>query len=210
MSHQRGAARSSEAIFGISTCPAFDARHRARALVAVQRKRIGAQLLGPESFLEGLREASLPVWPARLRGPRNPSQRQAENRGVWPSTHSPAPRRARSAAVRSSPFDVENGVVRVLPTLLDETASRAAVLDEAVSVCVAVTIHPFESRLDVRPDRADEIQIARCLVILTGQRHEQRRRVDRAVVVPEGNLAEPGHLAVTLLVDDLAGLRFTL
>jgi hypothetical protein len=36
--------------------------------------------------------------------------------------------------------------------------------------------------------------------------HEERRCVHRAVVAPEGHLAERGHLAAAHLVQDLAGL----
>ena len=48
--------------------------------------------------------------------------------------------------------------------------------------------------------------VARALPVQAGERDEQRRRVDRAVVAAEGHLAEVRELAFAHLVQDLAGL----
>ena len=48
---------------------------------------------------------------------------------------------------------MENRVVRILPTLMDEAVLRlAAIFDEAVAIQVAIAIDPGERALDVWPD----------------------------------------------------------
>ncbi len=83
----------------------------------------------------------------------------------------------------------------------------ARVLDEAVAVAVAVVVDPVERALDVRPDVSEELAVARAVPILAGEHHEERRRVDAAVVAAERHFAHARHLAVAHLVDDLARLR---
>ena len=82
---------------------------------------------------------------------------------------------------------MKDGVVAVLPTLVREALLRfAVVLHEAVAVAVAVLVAPAQSRSDTWPDCLDGRSIAGGVVILTGQHDEQRRRVDGAIVAPEG------------------------
>src|SRR5437867_1408736 len=55
------------------------------------------------------------------------------------------------------PVGVENRIVRVLPTLMDETEFRhASIFHEAVAIGVAIMIDPCERALDVRPNRLNE------------------------------------------------------
>ena len=82
-----------------------------------------------------------------------------------------------------------------------------AVFDEAVAVAVAVVVHPVQRRLDVRPQPLRERDVAGALEMRAGQRHEERRRIDAAVVAAERHLAEDGHFAIARFVQDLAGLR---
>ena len=96
----------------------------------------------------------------------------------------------------------------VLPALVGQALlGLAGIFHEAVAVAVAVGVDPFQRELELRPDRPDRAEIARDLVILRCQHHEERRAVDGAVIVPEGHLAEHRHLAATGLVQHLSGLR---
>ena len=67
-------------------------------------------------------------------------------------------------------------------------------------------VDPVERALDVGPDRFQEGAVAGAAPVGAGEHHEQGRGVDRAVVAAEGDLAQPGHLPVADLVDDLARL----
>ena len=71
---------------------------------------------------------------------------------------------------------VHHRIVGVLPALVNETGRRATlVLDEAVTIAVAVPVDPAERRLDGRPDRVDEGQITRALEVHAGKCDEQGR-----------------------------------
>ena len=113
----------------------------------------------------------------------------------------------RDRALGQLAVGVEDRVLRVLPALVAEAAlAPGGVLDETVAVAVAVVVDPAQRRLQVRPDRADGLEVAGALVVHARQHHEQRRRVDAAVVQPERHLAEARHFALAGLVQDLAGL----
>ena len=58
----------------------------------------------------------------------------------------------------------------------------------------------------MRPQAADEVEVAGALQVGAGQHQEERRRIDAAVVAAERHLAERRHLAAASLVQDLAGL----
>ena len=99
-------------------------------------------------------------------------------------------------------------VARVLPALVEQPGRRAPlVLDEAVAVAVAVRVDPLERGERVRPERADEVEVAGPAVRLVEEDQPQRRRVDRAVVRPVRELPGPGQLADAQLVEDLARLH---
>ena len=52
---------------------------------------------------------------------------------------------------------MEDGIVRVFPTLLHQTFGRALfVLDEAVAIAIAVFINPAQRTLDARPQFLQE------------------------------------------------------
>ena len=57
-----------------------------------------------------------------------------------------------------------------------------------------------------RPERPQRLGLPGAVQPGAGQRHEQRRRIDAAVVAAERHLAQFRHLAVAHLVQDLAGL----
>ena len=65
---------------------------------------------------------------------------------------------------------VENGIVRVFPSLLHQSVLGAPrVFHEAVAIAVAMLVDPLQGGEDVRPDFAQEIQIRRALVVGSGQ-----------------------------------------
>ena len=147
----------------IRHCAAFDETHAARALVAVERQRVDAEVLAPERALERLVQL-LGLLVKRPRPARIAQRsRRAPPRGASPHRRSPAPRRARSAPRRaprrrgrprraspSSPGSTRPGL------------GGADVLDEAVAVAVAVAIDPVERGLDVRPDACGSSRGRRC------------------------------------------------
>src|SRR5215831_2373323 len=99
----------------------------------------------------------------------------------------------------------------IFPTLVNETVFRpAAVFDETITICVAVTIDPLERALDVRPDRLDKSAVTRAFVISSCQDHKKRSRVDASVVTPEGHLSQNRHFIIAELMQYLAGLRILL
>src|SRR5690606_40091510 len=100
-------------------------------------------------------------------------------------------RASRKRAVR-----VEGGVVADLPALDRQPLGRLAVVfNEAVAVAIAESVDPCEGCLDVRPQAADGGEVVRAVQIGAGEQDEERRRVDAAIISPERNLAEFGHLA---------------
>ena len=97
--------------------------------------------------------------------------------------------------------------MRILPSLIGQALLRLPVIfDEPVAVAIAVGVDPAQRRLGVRPQGAYGGQVAGAHEVLAQQQHEQRCRVDAAVIAAEGDLAQISHLAVAHLVHDLAGL----
>jgi hypothetical protein len=101
--------------------------------------------------------------------------------------------------------------VRVLPSLLGQPLfGLPRVLDEPVTIAVAVPFDPGQRAIDVAGQRADERHVAGPSQVRGRQHHEERRRIDAAVVAPERHLAESGHLPAPRLVQDLPRLRVAL
>ena len=82
----------------------------------------------------------------------------------------------------------------------------AVVLDETITVWIAIAVDPPQRRLHMGPQRSYRREISRALEVFAGQEDEQRCRVDAAVVPAEWNFAEARHLAVAHLVQDLSRL----
>ena len=102
---------------------------------------------------------------------------------------------------------MEDGIEGVLPALVAQPARRRLeVFDEAVVVAIAGAVDPRQRAVDRRPQAAQRVEIAGRLRIAAGQHDEQRRRVDAAVIKPERNLAQRGHLAGAHLVQDFTRL----
>src|SRR5215831_5119046 len=94
---------------------------------------------------------------------------------------------------------------------MDETVFRsAAVFDETITIYVPISIDPFKSALDVRPNGLHKSAVTRALVICACQHHKKRRRVDAAIVTPERHLTQNGHFIIAKLMQHLAGLRVLL
>src|SRR4051794_21486613 len=102
---------------------------------------------------------------------------------------------------------MEDGIVRVLPALICKAAVRLPVVfDEAITVAITVRVDPAQRRFDARPDLRESRAVPGALEVHSGEHHEERSRIDRAVVAAERHLAQVGHLAMASLMQDLAGL----
>src|SRR5262249_9047646 len=106
---------------------------------------------------------------------------------------------------------MEDGIMGIFPTLMNETVFRpATVLDETVTVCVAIAVDPLKRALDVRPNRLHKSAVTRALVICACQHHKKRRCIDAPVVAPEWHLTQDRHFVIAELMQDFAGLRILL
>src|SRR5690606_27445926 len=74
----------------------------------------------------------------------------------------------------------------------------------------AVCRHPGQGSLDRGKRGREEISVARAPVVLPCQLHEQRRGVDAAVIMAEGDLAQVRHFSQAALVEDLPWLGIEL
>ena len=184
--------------------------HAAGLLVAIERQRIAADLLAPEGVLEVLLQLVRLLGEAH--GQHRVAQRARQQRGRAPRLVDVALHLAqRDRWLGQAPVGMEHRVLRVFPALLYQAFVAApAVFDEAVAVEVAVAVDPLQRQQHLRPDAADEFEVAGARVVGAGQQHEQRRGVHRAVVAAERNLAGGRHLALARLVQDLARLGIAL
>src|SRR5215217_5021930 len=106
---------------------------------------------------------------------------------------------------------MEDGVIRVFPALISKAAAGfAEVLDETVTVPVAVYVYPCQRRFDIGPYRRDGLDVAGAVKIHPGQQEEQRGGINGAVVAPEWHLAQIGHLAQPPLMQNFARLSIGL
>src|SRR4029077_10852053 len=102
---------------------------------------------------------------------------------------------------------MENGVVAVLPCLVEESgARRARIVDEATAAALHAALHPRGRRQQVRPEPVDERGVARAALVGTRQHDEQWSRVDSTVILAKRDLLQSRHLTAAHLVQDLAGL----
>ena len=88
----------------------------------------------------------------------------------------------------------------------EPVARLSGVFNKAIPVAIAITIHPQQGSLDIRPNALDEPNIIRPLQVGAGEDYEQRRSVDASVVARERHLAQCRHFAVPGFVKNLAGL----
>lgn len=192
---------------GPEAMPRVGGEHPARALLAVERKRIAFKLVTPkhllESLLDGFCLVSQPI--RKLAHPEGGGEgRPLPASGVHVALHLAK----RDWARGKRAVFVEDRVAGILPSLIDEAHRRMAeVLDQAVAIAVPVPLHPGERELDVRPNAANQVQVPGAPRVGACEHDEERRRVHASVVAAEGNLSQRGHLAAAHLVNDLSGLR---
>ena len=203
-------ARSAVGDAGEQALAGVGGAHAAGPFPAVEGQGVGVEVFAPEGRLEALpqrrRLAVQFVGP-----PRAPQDAGQQGGGAAGRVDVALDLAQGDGSGRGRAVGVEDRVVRILPSLVDEALRVAAgVLDEAVAVGVAVVVDPAQGGFDVGPDRLDERPVGGAFVVGARQEHEQRRGVDAAVVAAERDFAEGGHLAAARLVEDLARLGVAL
>src|SRR3954452_23168302 len=118
--------------------------HATGLLLRVESERIGRQLLAPERAIEVFSQLARAL--RLLFGDGAVAEPLGETGQAEPCRVDVALDLAqRDRAFGKGPVAVEDGIRRVLPSLLHESVLRAAsVLDEAVGVAVAGTVDPRE------------------------------------------------------------------
>src|SRR5271154_1159244 len=103
---------------------------------------------------------------------------------------------------------VEDRILRILPALLEQAGLRLSrILDEAIAIDIPEVIDPIKSCANVGPDAAQELYIRGASIVEGSEKDEERGRIHTAVVHPKGDLAQPCHLALARLMQDLSRLR---
>src|SRR5260370_15746158 len=131
--------------------PGVGGAHAAPLLVAVERHRVSADLLAPETILEASLQRLRLLQPSPFEGAVAENGRQL--RGAIPGCIGIALHLAeRDRRIGEPAVGVKDRIRGVLPALVDETAHRfAAILDESLVVDVAVSLHPQHRGPDVGP-----------------------------------------------------------
>ena len=143
---------------------------------APARRRRGRRTRSAASKGQRRRSAS----PRRVRARSSSPSAAARSAACMLAPHrrSPAPRRARSGPSASVPSAWKTASCESFQPWLREAAlGGAGVLDEPVAVGVAVTIHPGQRRVDVRPQPRDGVDVAGPLVVRA--RRAARRAASR-------------------------------
>ena len=190
-----------------STWPAFDVRTAARLFGAVERQRVGLDLGAPERGLELLGKFVSPAH--RACRPRSRVRCAARNRPpcAWRHRRSPGLRRARW---------------RLRPTVRRRERPRRTNPSSPgwrAPVRWRANIRRNRRRRDRpghRSNRAppriaghsspDGLDVAGAFQVKAGEQHEQRRRIDAAVIEAERHLAQRRHFAAAHLVQDFSRL----
>ena len=179
----------------------------ARLLGAVERQRIGAELGAPEGRFEALGEALGLGFEPVVRRPRRPMPARAARDRRFCGKDVTLDFGQRDVAFGQPAVGVEDRIVGILPSLVGQALfAGAAIFDKAVAIGVAQPVDPAERRLDGRPQLRQGFLVAGALGIEAGKQHEQRRRVDAAVVLAKRHLVQRRHFPGAHLVQDLARL----
>src|SRR5882724_8849162 len=102
---------------------------------------------------------------------------------------------------------MKNRITGIFPSLLCKAVSRLSrILDEPVSVCVAIAIHPIKRSEDVGPNVCYKLEIICAKKIATHRNDKKRSGINAAIISSERNLSERGHLTAPDLMHDLSGL----
>src|SRR3954451_19977182 len=169
--------------------------HLAGPLLAVECKRIGAELLAPERGLEtlGQRLALGLELPGKIGFAEPERAARGEPLGGKDVTLHLG---QREIAFRELAIGMEDRVVGILPALVGEALFRSALIfDEAVLVGVTGAVDPGQPRLDGRPQVGQRRLVAGALEIASRQQDEQARASDAAVILPDRYPAQRRHLA---------------
>src|SRR5262245_3606567 len=176
-------------------------------LLAVERERVGLELLAPEACVESLRQLmGFSLEATRALVPPQPFGATCQHllRAIDVALHL----RKRDRPLRQAAVGVENRILGIFPALVGETAlGRAVVFEKAVAIGISGAVDPGERGLDRGPQLHDDSVVAGALGIDAGEHDEERRRVDAAVVEAEGDLAQRRHLAFAHLMQNLSRLR---
>ena len=185
--------------------PGVRRAHPARLFGAVERERIGAEIVTPERFLKTFGE--LPRLDLQLFShlalaePRRATRRQPPG-GIHIALHFGE----RDMTLGQTAVGVKDRVVRILPALIGQALlGRGPVLDESVPVGIAWPVDPAQSCLDRRPQFGERLFVAGPFYIKAAQQHKQRRRINAAVILRERHLAQRRHLAAAHFMQDLSG-----
>src|ERR671912_2378489 len=121
-------------------------------LRAVESKRVGPDVRAPERLLKPIAHIlRFAAEPQRKLPKAEPGGHRRKGALGGVDVALDLAQRDRSLGERA--VGVEDGVVGVLPSLIGEAAFRlAVVLDEAVSITVAMLVDPSQCRLDAGPD----------------------------------------------------------
>ena len=184
--------------------PGIRGAHLASPLLAVERKRVGSELLAPERLLETLGERpGLRLEP--LRDVRLAEPQRASRGELFCGVDVALDLGERDVALRELAVGMEDRVERVLPALVGEPLfGGALVFDKAVLIGVAGTVDPGEPGLDRRPQLDQRFLVAGALDIAPREQDEQGGRIHAAVILRERHLAQRRHLAAAHLVQDLS------
>src|SRR5262245_21019788 len=100
---------------------------------------------------------------------------------------------------------MENRIMGVFPALLNQPCWRMPrVLNESISIDIAVLVDPIERALNIRPDLLDEGKITGAPVVRAGEHDKQRRGIDTAVIPAERNLTCGRQFSFSRFMQDLA------
>src|SRR5215470_10425084 len=179
--------------------------HAARSFLTIECERVCRQILAPKGRLEIFAER-VGFLREGARGGRMPQRRGQRRRVPFGAINVGLHLAQRDRPLGCTAILVKDRVVRVFPTLINQTVRvLTLVFYESVAVRIAIGIEPAERSLDVRPELPDGVEITGAFEILAEQQHEQRSRVDTAVIARKRYLAKPRHLAIAHLVQDLTG-----
>ena len=161
--------------------------HLALTLVTIQCQCVGTDFFTPEDRIKTLLQCvgGLLKLIRQLGLAKQHGQARRPQLGV---IHIALHFAERNRRIGELSVTMKDGIVRIFPTLLDQTGCRAArILDKTVTIQVAITIDPIQRGENIGPDTAQESQVTRALIVGTGQTNKEWRRVYRTVITAKWN-----------------------
>ena len=185
--------------------------HPTSALCSVERNRIETHILAPERLLESDRQIIRCSIEFRRRFMLTQASRTSRRRslcGIGVALDlAQGDRTLRQFSVR-----MEDRVEGVFPPLIAQAVAQPAVaapavFEKSVTIRIAERIHPAQRLFDGRPQLAQRGFVTGAFDIKSNQDHEERRRIDSAIVETKRHLVQRGHFAAAHFVQDLARFR---